>query len=164
MEGGIVEGAGLRASSGGDDAGGGEGGVCGRRNCVEVGCCGEAVDEGGFATEIWFIDPSGAGRVGGGGGGVREEMEELETTWVSEIGCVGMGGEGEGGVGCINWGGLGSEVPEAAIVGDPDGGEAVEEGLGGFWCARCGWNECEAVLVDLSYEGLEASGRRCVHE
>ena len=70
MEGSIVKRAGRRARGSEDDRCRGEDGVRGRRQCVEVGGCGEAVDEGRFAAEVWFIDSSGASSLGGSGGRV----------------------------------------------------------------------------------------------
>ena len=63
-------------------------------------------------------------------------MKELEAAGVGEVGCVGVGGEWEVGVGCVDGRGLGGEVPEAAIVSYSDGSNAVEKGLGSFRCAR----------------------------
>ena len=63
-------------------------------------------------------------------------MEELKAAGVGEVGCVGVSGEWEIGVGCVNGRALGGEVPEAAIVGHSDRSNAVEKGLGSFGCAR----------------------------
>lgn len=134
--------------------GGGAGGVGGhadRREDVVViwvqfveGCgCGEGVGEGGLTT----------GFCGG-----LEAVEELEAGWVGEVGCVCVEGEGEVGVGCVYWVGLGGEVPEGTVLGWADEGDAIEEGFGG---RGVGWgvmDEAEAVCADLLEEGLEAGG------
>ena len=84
-----------------------------------------------------------------------EEVEELEAGWVDEVGGVGVSGEFEVGVGGIGGVDFGCEVPEAAVVGDADGGEVGEERFGSFGCGWGIFDETEAELMDLRDEGLE---------
>lgn len=57
----------------------------------------EAVDEEGRAAFAF---------------GVREEVEHLEAGRIGEVGCVGVGWEGEVGVGCVFHCEVGCEVVE----------------------------------------------------
>lgn len=56
-----------------------------------------------------------------------EQVEGLQTGRVGEVGCVGVGFEGDVGVGCVLGGEVGGEVVEAAVVRFADEGDAAEE-------------------------------------
>ena len=58
-------------------------------------------------------------------------MEELEAGGFGEVGVVGVEGEGEVGISCVDWVGFRSEVPEGAVVCVADGADVGEEGFGG---------------------------------
>ena len=76
-----------------------------------VGAGGFAFQEGGGAEAV--DEERGAA----GAGGVREEVEHLQAAGVAEVGCVGVGREGEGGVRRVFGGEVGGEVPEATFGG-----------------------------------------------
>jgi hypothetical protein len=82
---------------------------------VEMGSSSEAVHKGRFATRAI---------------GVREEVEQLQTARVGEVGGVGVDREGQGGVRGVRGIDRGGKVPESAILGLTDEGDAVEEGFG----------------------------------
>lgn len=61
---------------------------------------------------------------------MREEVEQLQTARVGEVGGVGVDREGQGGVRGVRGIDRGGKVPESAILGLTDEGDAVEEGFG----------------------------------
>ena len=127
--GGVEEGAGRAALGGGGDRVGREGLVVMREVGVEVLGGGEAVDEGAFAA----VERGGL-----------EAVEELEAGGVGEVGVVGVGGEVVVCVGGVDGVGVGGEVPEAAVVGGADVGDAFDEGLGGLRVGGGSGDEAEA--------------------
>lgn len=86
---------------------------------------------------------------------MREQVEGLEAGWVGEVGCVGVGWEGEVGVGCVSHGEVGGEVVEAAVVGYADEGDALEEGFGGIGGGVRGvFDEDEAIFFLRGVRGV----------
>jgi hypothetical protein len=82
---------------------------------VEMGSGSETVHKGRFATRAI---------------GVREEVEQLQAARVGEVGRISVNGEGQGSVRGVRGIDGGSKVPESAILGLSDEGDAVEEGFG----------------------------------
>ena len=77
---------------------------------VEMSGGSETVDKSTFATRAI---------------GVGEKVEHLETAWIGEVCCVSVDWESESsvcGVGGVDGGG---EVPESAVLGWSDKGDAV---------------------------------------
>jgi hypothetical protein len=102
---------------------------------IEIGSGSEAVYKRGFAARAI---------------GVREEVEQLQAARVGEIGRIGVDGEGQGGVRGVCGVDGGGEVPETAVLGLPDEGDAVEQGFGR---RRSGGTVCDEGETDAMLLG-----------
>lgn len=100
--------------------------------------------------------------------GVREHVEHLQPARIGEVGGVGVCRQRQGRICRVDRVGDGSEVPEGAVVGGADEGDAVEKGfrsLGRGWSPR---SEAQAVGADFvqivqeacrgGHDGLERNG------
>lgn len=123
--GGVVEGAFWGAEGSRLDGTGRERVVVLGKLVVQVSGGGEAVDEGGLASRAWLG--------GVGDGRVREEVEQLQARRVGKVRRVRVRWERVVGVRRVDRVDFACEVPEAAVVGGADVGDAFDQGLGRRW-------------------------------